>query len=97
MRASYPAHLILLDLIILILFAEEARVRSSLLCIREVRQFLDRIVAQAVSCLLLTAAAWVRARVWSCWIYGGQSGTGAGFLQVLRFPLPNIPSTAPHS
>jgi hypothetical protein len=31
------------------------------------------------------------------WICGGQSGTGAGFLRVLRFPLPSIPSTAQHS
>jgi hypothetical protein len=31
-------------------------------------------------------------------ICGGQSGTGAGFLRVLRFPLPvSIPPTAPHS
>jgi hypothetical protein len=25
---------------------------------------------------------------WSCGICGGQSGAGAGFLRVLRFPLP---------
>jgi hypothetical protein len=37
---------------------------------------------------LPTAAARVRARVWSCGICGGQSGAGAGFLRVLRFPLP---------
>jgi hypothetical protein len=24
----------------------------------------------------------------SCGIYGGQSGAGAGFLRILRFPLP---------
>jgi hypothetical protein len=31
-------------------------------------------------------------------ICGGQSGTGAGFLGVLRFPLPIlIPQTTPHS
>jgi hypothetical protein len=29
--------------------------------------------------------------------YGGQSGTGAGFLRVLRFPVPRTPPTAPHS
>jgi hypothetical protein len=34
----------------------------------------------------------------TCGIYGEQSGTGAGFLQALRFPLPILmPSTAPHS
>jgi hypothetical protein len=30
-------------------------------------------------------------------VRGGQSGTGVGFLWVLRFPLPFIPLTAPHS
>jgi hypothetical protein len=30
-------------------------------------------------------------------ICGGQSGTGAGFLQVLLFPLPIIPPSAPYS
>jgi hypothetical protein len=47
-----------------------------------------RAIAQAVSRWLPTAAARVRTRVWSSWICGGQSGTGAGFLRVLRFPLP---------
>jgi hypothetical protein len=43
-----------------------------------------------------TAAARVRSQVRSCGISGGQSGTGAGFLRVLRFPLPIlIPPTAP--
>jgi hypothetical protein len=39
-------------------------------------------------------------RYWrfSCGICGGQSGAGAGFLRVLRFPLPIfIPSIAPQS
>jgi hypothetical protein len=45
-----------------------------------------------------TAAARVRAQVRSCVICGGQSGTVAGFLRVLRFPPPIlIPPTAPHS
>jgi hypothetical protein len=39
-----------------------------------------RTIAQAVSLWLPTAAARVRARVWSSGICGGQSGAGAGFL-----------------
>jgi hypothetical protein len=55
-----------------------------------------RAIAQAVSRWLPTAAARVRARVWSRGICGGQSGAGAGFLRVLRFPLPIfIPPIAP--
>jgi hypothetical protein len=43
-----------------------------------------------------TAAARVRSQVRSCGFCGGQSGTGVGFLRVLRFPLPIlIPPTAP--
>jgi hypothetical protein len=58
----------------------------------------ERAIAQAVSCWLPTAAAQVRARVWSCGICGGQSGAGAGFLRVLLFPLPIlIPPIAPQS
>jgi hypothetical protein len=49
---------------------------------------LGRAIAQAVSRWLPTAAARVRARVWSSGICGGQSGAGAGFLRVLRFTLP---------
>jgi hypothetical protein len=59
---------------------------------------LDCAIAQAVSRRLPNAAARVRAQVRSCEICGGQSGTGAGFLQVLRFLLPIfIPPTDPHS
>jgi hypothetical protein len=45
---------------------------------------------------LPTTGAQVRAWVWSCEICGGQSGAGAGFLWVLRFPLPS-PPIAPQS
>jgi hypothetical protein len=57
-----------------------------------------RSIAQAVSRWLPTAAARVLARVWSSGICGGQSGAGAGFLRVLRFPLPIfIPPNSPSS
>jgi hypothetical protein len=59
---------------------------------------LGRATAQVVSRQLPTAAARVRAQVRSCGICSGQSGTGAGFLRIRRFPLPNlIPPIAPHS
>jgi hypothetical protein len=55
-------------------------------------------ISQAVSHWLPTAVARVRAQVSSCGIFGGQSGTGADFLRVLRFSLPPfIPPSAPHS
>jgi hypothetical protein len=58
--------------------------------------YTGRAIAQVVSRWLPTAAARVRSQVRSCGICGGQSGTGASFLQVLRFPLPVlIPPTAP--
>jgi hypothetical protein len=58
-----------------------------------------RAIAQAVSRWLPSAATRVRARVWSWGICGGQwCPTGAGFLRVLRFPLPVfIPPIAPQS
>jgi hypothetical protein len=45
---------------------------------------------------LPTAAARVRLRV-ACGVCGGQSGAGAGFLRVLRFPPPIIPPISPLS
>jgi hypothetical protein len=57
-----------------------------------------RVIAQAVSHRLTTAAVRIRARVRSFGICGGQSGTRAGFLEVLRFPLPiRIPPIAQQS
>jgi hypothetical protein len=57
-----------------------------------------RAIAQAVSRRLPTGAARVRARVRWCGICGGESGTGPGFLRVLRFLLPVfIPPIAPQS
>jgi hypothetical protein len=57
---------------------------------------LGRAVAQAVSRWLPTVAARfpVRAARGVC---DGQSGTGAGFLRVLRFNLPIIPPISPSS
>jgi hypothetical protein len=65
---------------------------------RRVTQRSNRTIAQAVSRWLPTAAARVRSHVKSCRICGGQSRAGAGFLRVLRFPLPIlIPPIAPQS
>jgi hypothetical protein len=47
-----------------------------------------RAIAQALSRRLPTTTPRVRSRFRSCGICGGQSGTGAGFLRVLRFPIP---------
>jgi hypothetical protein len=55
-----------------------------------------RAVAQAVRCWLPTAAARVRVRA-ACGVCHGQSSTGAGFLQILRFSLPIIPPISPSS
>jgi hypothetical protein len=57
---------------------------------------LGRAVAQAVSRWLSTAAAQVCVRA-ACGVCGEQSGTGAGFLRVLRYPLPIISPIPPSS
>jgi hypothetical protein len=57
-----------------------------------------RAIAQAVSRWLPITAVRVRARVSSSGICGEQSGAGAGFLRVFRFPLPIfIPPNFPPS
>jgi hypothetical protein len=53
----------------------------------------DRAIAQAVSRRFSTVAARVQAQVMSCGICGTQSGTGAGFLLVLRLPHVDLHST----
>jgi hypothetical protein len=55
---------------------------------------IGRAVAQAVSYWLPTVAARVCVRA-ACGVCGGQSGTGAGFLRVLRFPLLITPPISP--
>jgi hypothetical protein len=53
-------------------------------------------MAQEVRRWLPTAAARVQTRARYRGIYGGQSGSGASFLLVLRFLLLIIPLIAPH-
>jgi hypothetical protein len=67
-------------------------------CCKQLVLRLARAIAQALSRWLPTAAARVQTRVWSSGICGGQSGAGACFLRVLRFPLPIfIPPNSPSS
>jgi hypothetical protein len=56
-----------------------------------------RAIAESVSRWLPTATARVQSRFWSSGICGGQSGAGAGFLRVFRFPLSFIPPNSPSS
>jgi hypothetical protein len=57
-----------------------------------------RAKAQAVTRWLPTSTARVLARVWARGICGRKGGAGAGFLRVIRFPLPVfIPAIAPQS
>jgi hypothetical protein len=57
----------------------------------------SRTIVQRDRLRVPTAAARFRAWVRPCGICGGQRGTRAGFLRVLRFPLQIlIPPTAPH-
>jgi hypothetical protein len=56
-----------------------------------------RAIAEAVSRCLPTAAVRVQTRVWPSGICGGQSGAGACFLRVLRYPLSFIPPNSPSS
>jgi hypothetical protein len=62
----------------------------------ELNSIKGRVVVQAVSRWLPAAAARVCVRA-ACGVCGGQSGIGAGFLRVLRFPLPIIPPNSPSS
>jgi hypothetical protein len=65
---------------------------------KRLRESVNRAIAREVSRRLSKFEARVRAQARSCAICGEQSGTGGGFLRVLRFLLPIlIPPTAPHS
>jgi hypothetical protein len=61
-------------------------VRYCIKCGRKSNSYWGRAVVQAVSRRLPTTAARVRTQVSSWWIYGEQSGTGAGFPRILRLP-----------
>jgi hypothetical protein len=47
-----------------------------------------RVIAEASSRRLLTAAVRIQTKIKSCSIYGGQNFNGTSFLRVLQFPLP---------
>jgi hypothetical protein len=63
---------------------------------RQFKKSFGLAVTQAVRRWLPTTPVRVRVLA-ACVVCGGQSGTGAGFLQVLRFPLPIIPPISPSS
>jgi hypothetical protein len=71
-------------------------------CFRETlpissRQLVSRLAGSHPRKLMFEVTH-IIARVWSCGFCGGQSGAGAGFLRVLRFPLSIfIPPIAPQS
>jgi hypothetical protein len=72
--------------------------RLLLLLVVRLRFIVGCAIVQTVSRRLPTVMAWVRGQVKTCGICFGHSGTGAGFLWALQFPLPvPIPPTAPHS
>jgi hypothetical protein len=81
--------------------AQRAASQKWLSCIKGswlVSYVFGRAIAEAVGRRLPTSVARVRGWVKSRGICDGRSGTGSGFLRVLRFPLPIlIPPTAPHS
>jgi hypothetical protein len=59
---------------------------------------LDYYITPNRNMIVHVSFARVRTNLRPCGIYGGQSGTGAGILRVLLFPLPIlIPQTSPHS
>jgi hypothetical protein len=65
---------------------------------RPKREFADKNKKSSSALMKRDAAAQIRARVKSCGICGGQSGTGVGILWVLRSLLPIIISpTVPRS
>jgi hypothetical protein len=66
-----------------------------LMCLSEytLMDHVGRATAQTVSRRLPTGVTRVRAQVKSCGICGGQRGTAAGFLHILRFHI-HLPSGA---
>jgi hypothetical protein len=64
----------------------QGRLNSRLGTSPYLRQFGRRLPTVAGA----AAASWVRSKVKSCRIRGGQSGIGTSFLRVLRFPIPII-------